>query len=262
MWKFEKKKHEAANRPGGRQRLWRLEFPILSLNPRLRQHCVAPDVWPTLSRADLCRMCNAAMHGAGSTPCPASPTACGRIPPARASSSTPSTLPSAPTCPPRGRTSSTLPTTPDGARTRSSQPIGGWSRRWRAVIPIACWSSTATASPSAAGARRADPLPPRLPPHRRPQPAGPRRQEPRHAASILDSARALGIRDAQVVVAARRHQCRVGQKLWTLIVKQAQGRRSSPEFNERSAYVSHRLRSLRHSGSKRSPAPSQLVFSS
>ena len=29
----------------------RLEFPILSLNPRLRQGCVAPDVWPTLSRA-------------------------------------------------------------------------------------------------------------------------------------------------------------------------------------------------------------------
>ena len=29
----------------------RLEFPILSLNPRLRQRCVAPDVWPTLSRA-------------------------------------------------------------------------------------------------------------------------------------------------------------------------------------------------------------------
>ena len=29
----------------------RLEFPILSLNPRLRPRCVAPDVWPTLSRA-------------------------------------------------------------------------------------------------------------------------------------------------------------------------------------------------------------------
>ena len=29
----------------------RLEFPILSLNPGLRQRCVAPDVWPTLSRA-------------------------------------------------------------------------------------------------------------------------------------------------------------------------------------------------------------------
>ena len=29
----------------------RLEFPIPSLNPRLRQRCVAPDVWPTLSRA-------------------------------------------------------------------------------------------------------------------------------------------------------------------------------------------------------------------
>ena len=29
----------------------RLEFPILSLNSGLRQRCVAPDVWPTLSRA-------------------------------------------------------------------------------------------------------------------------------------------------------------------------------------------------------------------
>ena len=29
----------------------RLEFPILSLNPGLRQRCMAPDVWPTLSRA-------------------------------------------------------------------------------------------------------------------------------------------------------------------------------------------------------------------
>ena len=29
----------------------RLEFPILSLHPGLRQRCVAPDVWPTLSRA-------------------------------------------------------------------------------------------------------------------------------------------------------------------------------------------------------------------
>ena len=28
----------------------RLEFPILSLNPRLRQRCVAPDVWPTHRR--------------------------------------------------------------------------------------------------------------------------------------------------------------------------------------------------------------------
>ena len=27
----------------------RLEFPILSLHPGLRQRCVAPDVWPTLS---------------------------------------------------------------------------------------------------------------------------------------------------------------------------------------------------------------------
>ena len=29
----------------------RLEFRILLLNPGLRQRCVAPDVWPTLSRA-------------------------------------------------------------------------------------------------------------------------------------------------------------------------------------------------------------------
>ena len=48
-----------------------------------------------------------------------------------------------------------------------------------------------------APARRADPLPPRLPPHGRPQPAGPRRQAPRHVASILDAAREFGIRDAQ-----------------------------------------------------------------
>ena len=32
-------------------RLVRLEFPILWLNPGLRQRGVAPDVWPTLSRA-------------------------------------------------------------------------------------------------------------------------------------------------------------------------------------------------------------------
>ena len=29
----------------------RLEFPVLSLNPGLRQRCMVPDVWPTLSRA-------------------------------------------------------------------------------------------------------------------------------------------------------------------------------------------------------------------
>ena len=29
----------------------RLEFPILSLDPGLRPRCMAPDVWPTLSRA-------------------------------------------------------------------------------------------------------------------------------------------------------------------------------------------------------------------
>ena len=57
-------------------------------------------------------------------------------------------------------------------------------RRWRTACRLS-------------GGRRADPLPPRLPPHRRPQPASPRRQAPRHVASILDSARELGIRDAQ-----------------------------------------------------------------
>ena len=35
----------------GPQTAVRLEFPILSLNPGLRQRCMAPDVWPTLSRA-------------------------------------------------------------------------------------------------------------------------------------------------------------------------------------------------------------------
>ena len=81
-----------------------------------------------------------------------------------------------------------------------------WSRRWRAVIPIARRSSTATASPSAAGARRGVPPVRRpacrpaastIPPHRRPQPASPRRQAPRNVASILEAARELGIRDVQ-----------------------------------------------------------------
>ena len=44
------------------------------------------------------------------------------------------------------------------------------------------------------GGRRADPLPPRLPSP--PAPRGPRRQAPRNVASILDSVRELGIRDA------------------------------------------------------------------
>ena len=48
--------------------------------------------------------------GAGSTPCPASPTGSARILPTRVSSSTLNTSPSAPTCPPRGRTSSMWPT--------------------------------------------------------------------------------------------------------------------------------------------------------
>ena len=114
----------------------------------------------------------------------------GESPPARASSNTPSTWPSAPTCPPRGRTSSISPTTPAGASTRSSAspgtnltrpaasfgsrpPVrrpwwGGFSRSHnrlprpsradgRAATPTARWSSTATAFPSAAGARRGAP---------------------------------------------------------------------------------------------------------
>ena len=66
---------------------------------------------------------------------------------------------------------------------RNGIPILRWRTAWRTAL---------------SGGRRADPLPPRLPPHRRPQPAGPRRQAPRNVASILDSARELGIRDAQV----------------------------------------------------------------
>ena len=62
--------------------------------------------------------------GAGSTPCPASPTGSARIRPARASSSTLSTSPSAPIYPPRGRTSSMWPTTPAGASRRSSASLG------------------------------------------------------------------------------------------------------------------------------------------
>ena len=137
--------------------------------------------------------------GAGSIPCLASPTASARIPPARASSSTPNTSPSAPTCPPRGRTSSTSPTTPAGASRRSSASPGRrltWPvassgsrrlarRRWwgasspsrrpsprpwrdggRAATPTARWSSTATASPSGAGAPHG--APPARPPGCRP----------------------------------------------------------------------------------------------
>ena len=50
------------------------------------------------------------------------------------------------------------------------------------MIPIARWSSTATASPSAAGARRAA------------------CQAPRNGALSLDAARELGIRDAQDIL--------------------------------------------------------------
>ena len=115
-----------------------------------------------------------------------------RIPPARASSSTPNTSPSAPTCPPRGRTSSTSPDysgwrllerdpRPHLGRNRrgrralsgSRRPArrrswGGCSpfhdprspRRWRdsgrAVIPTARWSHVhrASAFRSGAGAPR------------------------------------------------------------------------------------------------------------
>ena len=118
------------------------------------------------------------------------PTASARIPPARASSSTPNTSPSASTCPPRGRTFSTSPTIPAGASRRSSASLGrrstkpaassgsrqGARRRWwdasspsrrplprpwrdggPAATPPARWSSTATAFPFAAGARRGAP---------------------------------------------------------------------------------------------------------
>ena len=128
--------------------------------------------------------------GAGSTPCPASPTGSARIRPARASSSTPNTSPSAPIYPPRGGTSSMWPTTRAGARTRSSASPGTRSigpaassgsrprarRRWwggcspsssplprpwrdgrHAATPTARSSSTATASPSGAGAQRGAP---------------------------------------------------------------------------------------------------------
>ena len=77
----------------------------------------------------LHRMGTLAVHWACSIPCLASPTACARIRPARASSSTPNTSPSAPTCPPRGRTSSTSPTTPAGASRRSLVSPGMRSTR-------------------------------------------------------------------------------------------------------------------------------------
>ena len=44
-----KTKYRVANWPAYNQAV-RLEFPILSLHPGLRQRCVAPDVGPTLSR--------------------------------------------------------------------------------------------------------------------------------------------------------------------------------------------------------------------
>ena len=138
----------------------------------------------------LHRMCTLAVHWGWLDTVPGFPDRLRENPPARASSSTPNTSPSAPTCPPRGRTSSTSPTTLAGARTRSSASPGTRStkraassgsrppvrRRWwggfsrshtplprpspdggHAATPTARWSSTATASPSAAGARRGAP---------------------------------------------------------------------------------------------------------
>ena len=69
-------------------------------------------------------------------PRPAFPTGSARIPPARASSSTPNTSPSAPTCPPRGRTSSTSPTTPAGVSRRSSASPGRRSTKPAASIRL------------------------------------------------------------------------------------------------------------------------------
>ena len=168
----------------------------------------------------LHRMGTLAVHWGWLDTVPGFPDRLRENPPARASSSTPNTSPSAPTCPPRGRMSSTSPTTPAGASRRSSASPGRKSmgpavssgsrprarRRWsgasspsrrpsprpwrdggRAATPTARWSSTATASPSGAGAPHgapparppgcADPLPPRLPAYGRPQPDP--RQRPR-----------------------------------------------------------------------------------
>ena len=73
----------------------------------------------------LHRMCTLAVHWGWLDTVPGFPDRLRENrPPARASSSTPNTLPSAPTCPPRGGTSSTSPTTPAGARTRSSASPG------------------------------------------------------------------------------------------------------------------------------------------
>ena len=89
---------------------------------------------------------------------------------------------------------------------------GGPNRPPEKVFHATTPSSTATASPSAAGARRGAPACQAAGVQtrflhdcrrRRPQPAGPRRQAPRNVASILDPARELGIRDAQVGLATR-----------------------------------------------------------
>ena len=61
------------------------------------------------------------------------------------------------------------------------------------------------------------------------------RVDQEHQRRTLPFVHGLHYAQRGVAVAARRHQCRVGQKLRTLIVKQAQGRRISPEFSKRSA---------------------------
>ena len=138
----------------------------------------------------LHRMGTLAVHWGWLDTVPGFPDRLRENPPARASSSTPNTSPSAPTYPPRGRTFSTSPTIPAGASRRSSASLGRRStrpaassgsrrparRRWRggfsrshnpslrpwrdgghAATPTARSSSTATASPSGAGAQRGAP---------------------------------------------------------------------------------------------------------
>ena len=58
------------------------------------------------------------------------------------------------------------------------------------------------------------------------------RVDQEHQRRTLPFVHGLHYAQRGVVVTARRHQCRVGQKLRTLIVKQAQGRRISPEFSD------------------------------
>ena len=78
----------------------------------------------------LHRMCTLAVHWGWLDTVPGFPDRGSvRIPPAKASSSTPNTSPSASTYPPPGRTSSTSPTTPGGARMNSSASPGTKSTR-------------------------------------------------------------------------------------------------------------------------------------